>query len=106
MIFDKQAWLVGLLDILLLSLTACTTTQQGNIDNGDDGKRNNSIALKYKALGSIDEAGDYQLDKSYPVGVEEENFDDSLLTNQMDTFLGYEDQGSIKVKANDFSGLV
>ncbi|MGO3171012.1 MAG: penicillin binding protein PBP4B [Bavariicoccus seileri] len=102
MIFNKRTWYIGLLGILLLSLTACETTQQGNTENGET---KNSIALKYKALGSTDEAGDYQLDKSYPVGVEEENFDDSLLTNQMDTFLGYEDQGSIKVKANDFSGF-
>lgn len=101
-IFNKRTWYFGLLGILLLSLTACETTQQGNVE---DGETKNSIALKYKALGSIDESGDYQLDKSYPVGVEEENFDDSLLTNQMDTFLGYEDQGSIKVKANDFSGF-
>jgi CubicO group peptidase (beta-lactamase class C family) len=45
--------------------------------------------------------GEYQLNKSYPVGVTDENFDNGLITNQMNTFYGYSGQGCILVKSEN-----
>ncbi|HLR15935.1 MAG TPA: penicillin binding protein PBP4B [Bacillota bacterium] len=46
--------------------------------------------------------GDYQLSKTFPLQIDEDGFDSSLVTNQMVSFTGFENQGMLLVKSNDF----
>lgn len=45
--------------------------------------------------------GSYQVSQTYPIQAEDEEFDSSLLTNQMQTFHGYTGQGELLLKTND-----
>ncbi|MDN6470822.1 MAG: penicillin binding protein PBP4B [Tetragenococcus koreensis] len=45
--------------------------------------------------------GTYQFSQTYPIKATDEAFDSSLLTNQMQTFHGYKDQGNLLIKTND-----
>ncbi len=46
--------------------------------------------------------GDYQLSTTFPLDINDDEFDSSLLTNQMVSFNGYEDQGTLLVKSKSF----
>ena len=43
--------------------------------------------------------GTYQVEKSFPVLTDAEDFDDSLITNATETFFGFEGQGSVLVNS-------
>lgn len=45
--------------------------------------------------------GEFQLERSFPVDLKDEDFDDGLVTNQMNTFYGYSGQGHIFVKSEN-----
>lgn len=49
--------------------------------------------------------GEFQLEKSFPVAVKDDGFDDGLVTNQMNTFFGYSGQGHIFVKSDNFKNF-
>lgn len=48
----------------------------------------------------VEADGGYQLDKTFPVLADNDSFDDSLITNAMDTFIGFENQGVVLVNAS------
>jgi len=45
--------------------------------------------------------GSYQVSQSYPIKADDEAFDSSLLTNQVQTFHGYTGQGKLLLRTND-----
>lgn len=50
-----------------------------------------------------DVKGEYQFEKTFPVQTTDKKFDDSLVTNQMNTFYGYSGQGKILLKCKNIS---
>lgn len=79
----------------LIGLFGCSNT---GVESGGavaDNKAAGSVTNGVKADGS------YQLDKTFPVLADSDAFDDSLITNAMDTFIGFEKQGSLLVNATD-----
>ena len=47
--------------------------------------------------------GSYQLDCTVPIQIEDEKFDNSILTNSFYRFIAYQNQGSLLIKSDDIS---
>ncbi|MFC0232883.1 penicillin binding protein PBP4B [Vagococcus entomophilus] len=79
-------------------VSGCSKTQTKTMSSKE------SVSLKAKEVKGV--TGDYQLAKSYPIQPkDQEHFDDSLITNQMDTFYGYKDQGKLFIKSNEMKAF-
>lgn len=99
---------------MLLSLFAppaatIIQAQDSNSDQENDTSRADAeqVAETEQATQAEEEGfnadGTYQLDLAYPVTSDSDNFDDSLITNQLHRFKAYEGQGHIWIKADDTS---
>ncbi len=91
--FSKRIFAYVFISFLIV-LGACSN------DNEETDDVEESIKFMVE---DVDEPnGDYQLSKTFPLGIDGEGFDSSLVTNQMVSFTGFENQGTLLVKSNDF----
>lgn len=49
--------------------------------------------------------GTYQLELNYPINIEEDSFDDSFITNQLNRFTAYQGQGYVWLKSEDLQNF-
>lgn len=82
----------------IMVASGCSKTQIETVSSKEN------VSLKAKKIQKV--TGDYQLAKSYPTQPkDQEHFDNSLITNQMDTFYGYKDQGKLFIKSNNMKAF-
>lgn len=88
-----------------VSLAACSSSATGS-DSDNYKSDNETSSISFDIETKKDVQGQYQFEQAFPIEVtDEEYFDDSLLTNQMTTFLGYSDQGTILLKSENIANF-
>ncbi|WP_192987174.1 penicillin binding protein PBP4B [Carnobacterium mobile] len=88
-----------------VSLAACSSSATGS-DSDNYKSDNETSSISFDIETKKDVQGQYQFEQAFPIEVtDEEYFDDSLLTNQMTTFLSYSDQGTILLKSENIANF-
>ncbi|XJS10742.1 penicillin binding protein PBP4B [Aerococcaceae bacterium WGS1372] len=86
---------------LLTPQLATTITAQTSNSNVENDQETGQEASESKEAASLNTQAEFQLDLAYPISSDGDYFDDSLVTNQMQTFKAYEGQGYVWVQADD-----
>ncbi|MDN6318024.1 hypothetical protein [Marinilactibacillus psychrotolerans] len=88
-----------------VSLAACSSSATGS-DSDNYKSDNETSSISFDIETKKDVQGQYQFEQAFPIEVtDKEYFDDSLLTNQMTTFISYSDQGTILLKSENIANF-
>src|SRR5699024_6514987 len=86
--------------LVYMCLSVCIVLGACSNNQNEPEEAEESSKLQVEDIDKVN--GDYQLSKTFPLQIDEDGFDSSLVTNQMVSFTGFENQGMLLVKSNDF----
>lgn len=96
----KAAYLKKILITCSLALCSSSLVAFDYVNSSSNYKIENNLQT-FNAITQEEVKGEYQFEKTFPIKTTDDKFDDSLLTNQVDTFYGYSDQGKILLKCEN-----
>lgn len=96
----KSAYLKKILITCSLALCSSSLVAFDYVNSSSNYKIENNLQT-FNAITQKEVKGEYQFEKTFPIKTTDDKFDDSLLTNQVDTFYGYSDQGKILLKCEN-----